>query len=103
MIRIADHRLIEIADLHMDFSVGCGERPQISRVTVSADPNGRAFGNGPFAALLQPSIELSGAAAQSTVTAFTHLLNELDDETPSPAPAEELLRTALEDTWTEAS
>ncbi|MFI0777290.1 exonuclease SbcCD subunit D [Streptomyces sp. NPDC021212] len=46
---------------------------------------------------------LSSAAAESTVTAFIHLLNELDDETPPPAPAEEMLRTALEDTWTETS
>ncbi|MET8631774.1 exonuclease SbcCD subunit D [Streptomyces sp. NPDC004680] len=46
---------------------------------------------------------LSGAAAESTVTAFTHLLNELDDETLPPVLAEEMLRAALEDTWTEAS
>jgi exonuclease SbcD len=46
---------------------------------------------------------LNGAAAESTVTAFTHLLNELDDETLPPAPAEEMLRAALENTWTEAS
>ncbi|MER5214739.1 exonuclease SbcCD subunit D [Streptomyces sp. NPDC002838] len=46
---------------------------------------------------------LSGAAAESTVTAFTHLLNELDDETLPPVPAEEMLRAALENPWTEAS
>jgi exonuclease SbcD len=46
---------------------------------------------------------VSGAAAESTVTAFTHLLNELDDETLPPVPAEDMLRAALENTWTEAS
>jgi exonuclease SbcD len=46
---------------------------------------------------------LSGAAAESAVTAFTDLLNELDDETLPPVPAEEMLRAALENTWTEAS
>ncbi|MFB8219004.1 MULTISPECIES: exonuclease SbcCD subunit D [Streptomyces] len=46
---------------------------------------------------------MSGAAAESTVTAFTHLLNELDDETLPPVPAEDMLRAALENTWTEAS
>lgn len=46
---------------------------------------------------------LSGAAAESAVTAFSQLLNEADEETPPPVPAEELLRAALEDTWTEAS
>ncbi|MEU7011875.1 DNA repair exonuclease [Streptomyces sp. NPDC046332] len=46
---------------------------------------------------------LSGTAMDSTVAAFSHLLNEVDDETPLPAPAEELLRTALQDTWREAS
>lgn len=45
---------------------------------------------------------LDADAAESTVTAFLHLLNELDDETLTPAPAEELLRAALENPWTEA-
>ncbi|WP_405785694.1 exonuclease SbcCD subunit D [Streptomyces sp. NBC_01367] len=45
----------------------------------------------------------SADAVESTVTAFVHLLNEVDDETPPPTPAEELLRAALEDLWTEAS
>ncbi|MFJ8957635.1 exonuclease SbcCD subunit D [Streptomyces sp. NPDC102381] len=46
---------------------------------------------------------MSSAVAESTVWAFTQLLNESDDETPSPAPVEEQLRIALSDTWTEAS
>ncbi|MFI7300252.1 exonuclease subunit SbcD [Streptomyces sp. NPDC050121] len=46
---------------------------------------------------------LNAETAESTVTAFLHLLNELDDETLTPAPAEELLSAALENTWTEAS
>lgn len=45
---------------------------------------------------------LSSDAAEAAVTAFVHLLNELDDETPAPVPAEELLRTALDDIWTAA-
>ncbi|WP_181011277.1 exonuclease SbcCD subunit D [Streptomyces sp. SM10] len=46
---------------------------------------------------------MSNAAAEPTVSAFTQLLNEIDDETPSPTPAEEQLRIALSDTWTETS
>ncbi|MEU7061311.1 exonuclease SbcCD subunit D [Streptomyces sp. NPDC046197] len=46
---------------------------------------------------------LDADAAESTVTAFLHLLNELDDETLTPVPAEELLRAALENPWMEAS
>jgi exonuclease SbcD len=42
-------------------------------------------------------------AAESTVTAFLHLLNELDDEALTPVPAEEQLRAALENPWKEAS
>ena len=42
-------------------------------------------------------------AAESTVTAFLHLLNELDDETLYPVPPEEQLRAALENPWKEAS
>ncbi|MER5280935.1 exonuclease SbcCD subunit D [Streptomyces sp. NPDC002809] len=48
-------------------------------------------------------VGLSGAAAESMVTAFIQLLSEVDDETPPPVRAEELLRAALEDTWAEAS
>ncbi|MFI1200405.1 exonuclease SbcCD subunit D [Streptomyces sp. NPDC020883] len=43
------------------------------------------------------------SSAQEAVTAFARLLSELDEEDPPPAPAEELLRAALADTWTEAS
>ncbi|MFI1815147.1 exonuclease SbcCD subunit D [Streptomyces sp. NPDC020422] len=46
---------------------------------------------------------VSGAAADSTVATFVQLLNEVDDEAPPPVLAEELLRAALEDTWTEKS
>ncbi|MFJ2232172.1 metallophosphoesterase family protein [Streptomyces halstedii] len=46
---------------------------------------------------------MNSLVAESTVSAFTQLLNEIDDETPSPVPAEEQLRIALSDTWTEAS
>ncbi|MEV7085605.1 exonuclease SbcCD subunit D [Streptomyces sp. NPDC093085] len=44
---------------------------------------------------------VSGAAANATVAAFVELLNEVDTEAPSPVPAEQQLRAALEDTWTE--
>lgn len=43
---------------------------------------------------------LDEPAARSTATAFARLLSEVDDEAPPPVPAEELLRTALEDIWT---
>lgn len=46
---------------------------------------------------------LDEPAARSTATAFARLLSEVDDEAPLPVPAEELLRTALENTWTETS
>lgn len=43
------------------------------------------------------------SGTQVAVTAFARLLGELDVEDPPPAPAEELLRSALDDTWPEAS
>jgi exonuclease SbcD len=46
---------------------------------------------------------VSSGVAQDAVSAFTHLLGELDEEEPPPVPAEELLRAALADPWTEAS
>lgn len=44
---------------------------------------------------------VTGAAADDTVAAFIKLLNEVDDETPSPVLAEQLLGAALEDVWSE--
>lgn len=43
------------------------------------------------------------SSTQDTVAAFARLLGELDEEDPPPAPAEELLRAALANRWTEAS
>ncbi|ARH89004.1 metallophosphoesterase family protein [Streptomyces sp. MOE7] len=46
---------------------------------------------------------LNDADVRAAVAAFTQLLNEVDDEVPPPVPAQELLRAALENPWTEAS
>src|SRR5450755_3334060 len=45
VIRIADHRLIKIANLHMNLTVRGSEWTQIARMAVSTNPNGRPFRN----------------------------------------------------------
>ena len=39
MRRIADHRLIEIANLDIDLAVGIGQGAQISDMAIAADPD----------------------------------------------------------------
>lgn len=46
---------------------------------------------------------LVGSGVEAAVTTFTHLLGELDEESPAPALAEELLHDVLANTWTAAS
>lgn len=46
---------------------------------------------------------LNETAARSTAATFARLLSEADDEEPSPVPAQEMLRAALEDLWRKAS
>ncbi|MBP0458976.1 metallophosphoesterase family protein [Streptomyces montanisoli] len=46
---------------------------------------------------------LSETTAHSTAATFARLLGEMDDEEPSPVPAQELLRAALDNLWEKAS
>ncbi len=69
-------------------------------VLVDVDPDGELELPDAFRAYLGQE-GVTGAAADDTVAAFIRLLNEVDDETPSPVPAEQLLDAALKDVWTE--
>jgi hypothetical protein len=45
--RIADHRMIQIPDLHIDDRINAGERAEIAEVAVTTDPYRRAEGKVP--------------------------------------------------------
>lgn len=98
---LLSHRIAEIVP-HAVLINPAPARETAADAVMDGDPGEEPDLPDAFRAYLA-SEGLSGAAADSTVTAFTHLLNELDDETLPPVPAEEMLRAALEDTWTEAS
>ena len=44
---IANHRLVEIADLNFNGAVAIGDRPEIARVTIAVSPDRGALGYGP--------------------------------------------------------
>ena len=73
MIRIADHRLVEIPDLHVNLAVGSRQRPQVSRVAIAANPDRRPFRHGALASPLEPSVELYRAAADVGMRGARHL------------------------------
>jgi hypothetical protein len=54
MRRIANDGLIQISDLNVDTTVHRGNRTKIADVTISADPDGRSFGQRATLLLLQP-------------------------------------------------
>ena len=68
MIWIADHGLIEIANLHMNLAIRRDEWTQMAGVADSANPVERSLRNCPLAAFLKPSRELNGAAATQSRT-----------------------------------
>jgi len=41
---IADHRLIEIANLDLDAAIRIGDGPEIARMAIAADPYSGTFG-----------------------------------------------------------
>ena len=82
---VADHGLVEVADLDVDAPVGVGERAEIAEVAVAADPDRRALRQGAARQSVQPFVELSrccpahrrGRTAPSSASAAA----------PAPPPA----------------
>ena len=60
---IADHGLIQVADLDGDLAVRIGDRTEIAEMAVAANPDRRPFGYGATFLARQPLIESGGAAA----------------------------------------
>ena len=58
MRRVADHGLIEIANLDFDLATSVCDGSEIADVTIAADPDGRALGRRAPISTLQPFIEI---------------------------------------------
>ena len=41
---IADHRLVQVADLHVHPAIGVGDGAEVAQVAIAADPHGRTLG-----------------------------------------------------------
>ena len=77
--RIADHRLVEVADMHVDTALGVPGGAQVAGVAVAADPDRRAMGQTSARLAVQPLVELHGAAAHVGVGRTRHLqVSQLD-------------------------
>jgi hypothetical protein len=74
---VADDGLIEVANLDLDAAVGAGYRAEIADVTVPADPDERALGDGALAGVGEPLVKLNRIAADVGVNAARHLLAAL--------------------------
>ena len=69
---IADDGLVEVADLDRDPALGVGQRAEIAKVAVPADPHRRTLGDLALARL-QPLVELDRAAAHIGMRRPRHL------------------------------
>src|SRR5665213_2227253 len=70
---IADHGLVEIANLNGDASVDAGDGAEIAGMTVAADPHRRTLRQRAALLHLKPFIELDGAAAHIGMRRARHL------------------------------
>ncbi len=73
VMRIADHRLIEIPNLHMHVTVRRSQRAQVASMAVPANPHRRPLGHRARAVFLQPAIKLHGAATHVGMSGTRHL------------------------------
>jgi hypothetical protein len=64
--------LIEIPDLNVDTSVHCGNRTKIADVAISADPDGRSFGQRATFLSLKPFVKFDRAAAHICMCGASH-------------------------------
>jgi hypothetical protein len=61
--RIADYRLIQIANLDFHTALRIRHRPDIAGVAIAADPHGRALRQRVTFHAVEPLVKLAGAAS----------------------------------------
>jgi hypothetical protein len=70
--RVADDRLIEVANLYGNLAVGVCDRAEIADMTIAADPDRRSVGNGAALCAVQPLIEFGCTASHKGVRRACH-------------------------------
>ena len=73
MRRVADHCLVEVADLDLDMAYGIGHGPEVAEVAITADPDRRALGQGGLLVAGQPLVELGRVATHISMGRARHL------------------------------
>jgi hypothetical protein len=76
---VADHRLVEVANLDGQRTAGAGDRAQIADVAVAADPHRRSLGQRRVRAA-QPLVEFCRAAPDIGMGGRRHLAVTLGDQ-----------------------
>ena len=63
MDRIADHGLVQVADLDFDLAMCIRDRAKVADMAIAADPDRRALRQFDSGRRIQPLIESGGTAA----------------------------------------
>jgi hypothetical protein len=71
--RVADDRLIEVANLNLDVSRRTSERPQITDVAIAANPDRRPVGQRSTLRPFQPFVEFLGIPTNVSMGRLRHL------------------------------
>jgi hypothetical protein len=82
--RIADHGLVEVADLDGDLALRIGDRPQVADMAIAANPDRRTVGNEMSVRLLEPLVEIFGGAAHIGMGRARHLQALLGEQPALP-------------------
>jgi hypothetical protein len=71
--RVSYNCLVVISDSNLDVAFGVGDRTQVSKMTIAADPDGWTLWQGPADRRIQPFVEFKGAATDIRMSGAGHL------------------------------
>lgn len=74
MCRIADHRLIEIPYLYVDFTLCAGNRAEIADMAIATYPDSRTLEQLPALYAIQPPVKVSWVASHIGMNGSRHFL-----------------------------
>ena len=70
---VSDNALVQIADLNCDLTVGVSERAEIPEMTITANPDRRAFRNVAAIRCAEPFVEFVRITANVSLDRARHL------------------------------